>query len=104
MNADIEHIAAFGQLVVSPDYRDAVIARLIAAQDEARNEPGCLSYTVMADLSDPNVIHIVEQWQSLEHVRAHIANFHSKSLVAWLQSHGLQTFAIRHSRATPTII
>ena len=49
------------------------MAAVVAA---SRAEPGCVSYAFAQDLLDPNVVHIVERWESREALTAHAASAH----------------------------
>lgn len=50
-----------GKLVSAPGRRDDLITLLL---DGSANMPGCLSYIVAADATDPNGIWITEAWDS----------------------------------------
>ena len=65
-------IAIIGYLEVDPAVRDRLVestAELQAAT--ARDEPGCLAYTMAADPARPGRISIVELWDSAEALDAH---------------------------------
>jgi len=49
----------------------------------SRAEKGCVHYAYAVDVLDPTVIHITEQWESEEDLRAHLATPH----VALWRSH-----------------
>ena len=73
-------IAIIGYLDVDPAVRDRLVdstAELQAAT--ARDEPGCLAYTMSADPARPGRISIVELWDSPEALDAHFRhpNFHA---------------------------
>lgn len=51
--------------------------RMIAA---SRAEPGCRSYSYGVDIADPTVIRVHEEWDSPEHLEAHLDTEH---LRAW---------------------
>ena len=52
-----------GKMNATPGNRDALVALLLEASGDM---PGCLSYIVAADPSDPNAIWITEAWDSQE--------------------------------------
>jgi quinol monooxygenase YgiN len=58
----------------------------------------------MVDLEDPNIVHVYEEWRSPADVRAHQEKSSSKELISWLQTHGLETFAVRHTLGSPISI
>lgn len=49
-----------GQIMTKPDGRDELIAILLAG---TKGMPGCLSYVVSKDPSDPNSIWVTEIWK-----------------------------------------
>lgn len=52
-----------GKLISTPGKRDELIAILM---ENATRMPGCLSYIVAKDASDPNAIWVTEVWDSQE--------------------------------------
>lgn len=52
-----------GQLIAVPGQRDALISILL---NGTASMPGCLSYIVAKDLSNPDAIWITEVWDSQE--------------------------------------
>ncbi|MFV0277581.1 MAG: putative quinol monooxygenase [Parahaliea sp.] len=44
-------------------------------------EPGCQWYAMSRDICDPNVIWISEQWESQEHLFAHLRTAHIKNFI-----------------------
>lgn len=53
-----------GYLVVEPMQRDAYLVGCRAIVQQARRTPGCLDFTISADLLDPSRIDIFERWES----------------------------------------
>ena len=56
-----------GKMRVAPGRRDLVVSALL---DGVRSLPGCLSYIVAHDPSDPDAIWITEAWDSKDSHRA----------------------------------
>jgi len=52
-----------GKLLATPGNRDALVSILLEGTKEM---PGCLSYVVATDSSDPNAIWITEAWNSAD--------------------------------------
>jgi quinol monooxygenase YgiN len=52
-----------GKMLVTPGQRDIVVAALL---EGSQSMPGCLSYVVAHDASDPDAIWITEVWDSKE--------------------------------------
>jgi quinol monooxygenase YgiN len=73
-------IAIIGYLDVDPAVRDRLVESTAELQQAtARDEPGCLVYTMSADPARPGRISIVELWDSPESLDAHFQhpNFHA---------------------------
>ena len=49
--------------------RDALIARI----DRSRQDAGCISYSFATDVKNPNVLHVIEKWETEEQLDAHLA-------------------------------
>ena len=61
-------IIVAGHLMVDPAERKAYLAGCVAVIEQARSAPGCLDFTLTADLVDPTRINILERWESAEAV------------------------------------
>lgn len=59
-----------GKMKIVPGQRDALISILI---DGASGMPGCLSYIVAQDPTDPDAVWVTEVWESLESHRASLS-------------------------------
>lgn len=53
-----------GHLVVDPQEREAYLAGCADVVEQARRAPGCLDFSITADLVDPGRIVIFERWES----------------------------------------
>jgi quinol monooxygenase YgiN len=59
-----------GFLVVEPLQRENYLTECRDVVRQARQTPGCLEYSISADLLDPDRIDIFERWQSQAAVEA----------------------------------
>lgn len=59
-----------GHLVVEPDGRDAYLQACVPAVEQARRAPGCLDFSLAADLLDDSRINVYERWSSEEELLA----------------------------------
>jgi quinol monooxygenase YgiN len=59
-----------GFLVVEPLERARYLADCRAVVEQARRTPGCLDFTISADLVDPDRVAIFERWESRAAVEA----------------------------------
>lgn len=59
-----------GHLVVEPAQREAYLSGCIPVVDLARRAPGCLDFSITADLLEPGRINVYERWESQAAVEA----------------------------------
>jgi len=65
-----------GTFRIQLEDRETAIAALQKMMAETAKEDGCVSYTFSADLSDPTLFHLFEEWESDEHLQAHFVAPH----------------------------
>ena len=53
-----------GQLLVEPTQRDSYLAGCVSVVEQARRAPGCLDFSISADLVVPGRINVFEAWAS----------------------------------------
>ena len=73
-----------------PRIRDA-LERNVAA---TRAEAGCGHYAYAVDISDPNLLHIAEEWSDEEAIAAHMAAPHMAELMGALGNAKLETISV----------
>jgi quinol monooxygenase YgiN len=59
-----------GHLVVDPRQRDHYLTGCVTVVRQARDAPGCLDFSLSADLLEPGRINIFERWESQAAVEA----------------------------------
>jgi quinol monooxygenase YgiN len=59
-----------GHLVVDPQERDDYLSGCVEVMRQARRTPGCLDFSLSADLLEPGRINIFERWESAAAVEA----------------------------------
>lgn len=59
-----------GHLLVDADRRANYLEGCVAVVEQAREAPGCLDFSLTADLLDPTRINIFERWESQGDVEA----------------------------------
>lgn len=69
-------IVVAGTAPVLPDQREAAMAAISEMVAATLPEAGCISYVFSADLSDPCLFHIFEEWETQAHLEAHFATAH----------------------------
>jgi quinol monooxygenase YgiN len=59
-----------GHLVVDHEQRDDYLSGCVEVVRQARRTPGCLDFSLSADLLEPGRINILERWESAAAVEA----------------------------------
>ncbi len=59
-----------GHVVVDPGQRDDYLSGCVEVVRQARRAPGCLDFSLSADLLEPGRINILERWESQAAVEA----------------------------------
>ena len=59
-----------GHIVVDPEQRDDYLSGCVEVVRQARRAPGCLDFSLSADLLEPGRINILERWESQAAVEA----------------------------------
>ncbi|MEV0354974.1 antibiotic biosynthesis monooxygenase family protein [Nocardia sp. NPDC050697] len=59
-----------GHITVDPADRESYLAGCVSVVEQARRAPGCLDFSISADLVDPGRIDIFERWESQAAVEA----------------------------------
>ncbi|GAA3990132.1 antibiotic biosynthesis monooxygenase [Allokutzneria multivorans] len=59
-----------GHLVVEPHEREPYLADCVSVVEQAHRVPGCLDFSITADLVDPARIVVFERWESQAAVEA----------------------------------
>ncbi len=68
-----------GKMKALPEQRDALIAILLEGSGEM---PGCLSYIVARDVTDPDAIWITEVWESQDYHQASLSLPHVQQAIS----------------------
>ncbi len=61
-------IIVAGTLTVDPSRRDAYLSSCIEVVKQARETPGCLDFSVTADLVAADRVHVYERWETVQAV------------------------------------
>jgi quinol monooxygenase YgiN len=59
-----------GHVLVDPGQRDDYLSGCVEVVRQARRAPGCLDFSLSADLLEPGRINILERWESQAAVEA----------------------------------
>jgi quinol monooxygenase YgiN len=63
-----------GHIVVDPEQRDDYLSGCVEVVRQARRTPGCLDFSLSADLLEPGRINILERWETQAAVEAFRGN------------------------------
>lgn len=75
-----------GHIILTPDRRNRMIALGAEHSARSRSEPGCLAHHCHIDVENPDRLMFVEEWESVEAVRAHFALPASRAFVAEMRA------------------
>ena len=70
---EAEPYCLFGTAEAKPGLGDALGERLLALVEPTRAESGALQYHVHRDRNNPNLFAFYEAWESIEHLKKHLA-------------------------------
>jgi quinol monooxygenase YgiN len=63
-------VVVAGHVVVDPEERDDYLTGCVEVVRQARRAPGCLDFSLSADLLEPGRVNIFERWESVTAVQA----------------------------------
>ena len=69
-------IVVAGSVHIKVEARDAAVRAALAMADATRREVGCRAYRFSADLADPTLVYVHEEWESAEALERHFATPH----------------------------
>lgn len=84
-----------GHVILIPEHRERMIALGAEHSARSRSEPGCLAHNCHVDVETPDRLMFVEEWESIDAVRAHFAVPESAAFVAEMRALSPQPPVIR---------
>lgn len=75
-----------GHVIMIPEHRDRMIALGAEHSARSRSEAGCVTHNCHVDVEDVLRLAFVEEWESVEAVRAHFALPASRAFVAEMRA------------------
>lgn len=84
-----------GRIVIDAANRETAIAAAIEIMEETRKEPGCISYTFSADLSEAGGFRIFEEWESQAALDAHFKSPHMAKFQGQMGGFGLKEMSVQ---------
>jgi quinol monooxygenase YgiN len=87
-----------GQLSVDPAQRDSYLAGCVSVVEQARRAPGCLDFSISADLVVPGRINVFEAWVSQSDVDSFRGSGPSEEQNATMLSATVTEYDVAHAR------
>lgn len=84
-----------GTISLDPEKRDAAIKAAVEMMEATRQEPGCISYTFSADLSEPGDFRIFEEWESQDALDAHFKAPHMAKFQGEMGAFGVRGMKVQ---------
>lgn len=84
-----------GNVILTPEHRERMIALGAEHSARSRSEPGCLAHSCHIDVEQPDRLVFVEEWADMAAVRAHFAVPASGAFVAEMRALSPQPPVIR---------
>jgi quinol monooxygenase YgiN len=75
-------VRVVARISARPDTVNEVRSLLNELIEPTRKEPGCISYELLQNNSDPTDFTFVEEWQSDEAIDAHLGTEHIQSVIS----------------------
>jgi len=72
-------IIVVATITSKPGKRNEIISKSQKVISKTRMESGCISYELMASTEDENVLVMVERWENMESLQAHMQTPHFQS-------------------------
>jgi quinol monooxygenase YgiN len=88
-----------GHLVIEPEERDDYLAGCVDVVRQARHAPGCLDFSLSADLLEPGRVNIYERWESQAAVEAFRGSGPSDEQGAAIRAASVAEFDISDERS-----
>jgi quinol monooxygenase YgiN len=65
-----------GTFHLKPEEAERALAAMLTVQEASETEAGCVHYRFMPSLTDKHVVHVFEEWESLDALGAHYGTAH----------------------------
>jgi quinol monooxygenase YgiN len=77
-------IVSHGKFVIRTEHLNQAKEAITEMINETRKEPGCISYDYFISMSEPNVIMLFQEWESIDAVNDHFATPHMERFLRML--------------------
>jgi quinol monooxygenase YgiN len=87
-----------GVIRIDPSRREEAIREAVEVARAARREPGCISYAFSADLEEPNLFRVFEEWESQEALDRHFETPHMLTFQGRVAGLGVKEMTVEKYR------
>ena len=87
-------IIVAGQILVEPGQREAYLRSCVEVIEQARHAPGCLDFSLTADLLTPGRINVFERWESAHAVQSFRGDGPSQEQMAEMTSASVSEYDV----------
>ena len=93
---------------VLPEKQKEVVQTLLSLITPMEREVGCLSYALLCDMNDKNLIYVFEEWENREKLDHHLQSdmfgvlLGTKSLLH--RSHGIHIYTVQKAEGTSAVL
>jgi quinol monooxygenase YgiN len=79
-----------GEFRIDAEKRDEAVAAALEMMAATRDEEGCVTYVFSADLEDPAVFRLFEEWETAGALEDHFASEHMAQWRATIADFGIE--------------
>ena len=93
---------------VLPEKQKELVQTLLSLMPPMKKKAGCLSYAILCDVNDKNLICVLEEWESRKMLDQHLKSdlfgvlLGSKSLLC--HSHGIQIYTVQQEEGMKAVL
>lgn len=84
-----------GWIRLAPGGVEKLRATIAELMNATRQEAGCISYTLSADLVEPDLIHVAEIWEGKDALKAHSSAPHAAAFGVAMRDAGVQGLSVK---------
>lgn len=93
---------------VLPEKQKEMMQTLLSLMDPMEREPGCLSYTILYDMQDNNLLYVFEEWENRNKLNDHLKSdmfgvlLGTRSLLR--HSHGIHIYTVQKTEGISSVV
>ncbi len=94
-------VIVYGENLIREESRAEVEAAAATFMAASRAEPGCVEYTLSWEMNRPDVVRLIEAWETPEAHKAHTEQPHTKEWADLMRSVSLEPPAFHRYNGEP---